>query len=107
MGSCIVKKNAIIVTKVTMPETDFYSSQKNPSKGIETIQTSNCLKMHSSNSKIQWNSKVQKNLELSEIIPNYSDLYLKAHYISNEVKNNIILYLNNEKDTRIKRITLK
>lgn len=63
--------------------------------------------MHSSNSKIQWNSKVQKNLELSEIIPNYSDLYLKAHYISNEVKNNIILYLNNEKDTRIKRITLK
>ena len=107
MGSCIVKKNAIIVTQVTMPETDFYSSQKNPSKGIETIQTSNCLKMHSSNSKIQWNSKVQKNLELSEIIPNYSDLYLKAHYISNEVKNNIILYLNNEKDTRIKRITLK
>ena len=44
MGSCIVKKNAIIVTQVTMPETDFYSFQKNPSKGIETIQTSQLSK---------------------------------------------------------------
>ena len=68
MGSCIVKKNAIIVTKVTMPETDFYSSQKNPSKGIETIQTSHCLKMHSSKSKIQWNSIIKKQIELSGYI---------------------------------------
>ena len=68
MGSCIVKKNSIIVTKVTMPETYFYNSQKNPSKGIETIQTSNCLKMHSSKSKIQWNSIIKKQIELSGYI---------------------------------------
>ena len=108
MGSCIVKKNTIIVTKVTMPETDFYnSSQKNPSKGIETIQTSNCLKMHSSKSKIQWNSKIQKNLELSGIIPNYSDLYLKANEIADKVKISISIYLNKEKDNKTNRIKLK
>ena len=68
MGSCIVKKNSIIVTKVTMPETYFYNSQKNPSNGIETIQTSNCLKMYSSKSKIQWNSIIKKQIELSGYI---------------------------------------
>ena len=106
MGSCFVKKNTIIVTKVTIPETDFYSySQKNPSKGIETIQTSNCLKMHSSKSKIQWNSKIQKNLELSGIIPNYSELYLKANQISDKIKISINVYLNKEKET--KKLKLK
>ena len=106
MGSCFVKKNTIIVTKVTIPETDFYSySQKNPSKGIETIQTSNYLKMHSSKSKIQWNSKIQKNLELSGIIPNYSELYLKANQISDKIKISINVYLNKEKET--KKLKLK
>ena len=107
MGSCIVKKNSIIVTKVTMPETDFYNSQKNPSKGIETIQTSNCLKMHSSKSKIQWNSIIKKQIELSGIIPNYTELYLKANYISDMVKINISLYLNDEKNTSTKKVKLK
>lgn len=83
MGSCIFSKSPIIISNHTAS-----SDKKPPSKTIETIQTSSCPNVHhSTKSKIQFTSQIQKQIDLSNM-----DTNDKSHSISNQILINLSLY---------------
>ena len=107
MGSCLVKREKIIVNiKNLQNDEDFNSSHKNNSKGIETIQTSNCISYPNNLGKIQWNSQIKKRIDLCTIMPNYNELFSKANSISKDIQKNLSLFLEKGKQNNEKSIFL-